>query len=231
MPMSQLRFLSVCLAALFATSASFAAPEVFDDYRQAITKAKESGKLIAWILARSPDQAGDRVKQWVREELILNEKQVVIAHCKPVDSATVKLFSARFGQDTSKMPLLVVTDAEGKVIAAANGTEQEPYKKAIQEALAQAGISNTVTVKTNKEAEMLREAFGQTESGEVTMTNPRTWTFKNGALVDAALLRATGDKGTLIKKNGEKFDINFADLAPTDIAFLTQVLGRSPLLK
>ncbi len=238
--MIRMRPFRYCLALLAALTAGHftaipagAAPQIFSDYREAIVKAKETKSIIAWILVRDFDKVGDQVKQWVREDLIISDKGIVVAHCRTGDSTAMKLFSGKFGQDTSKTPLLVVTTFDGTVLSSAGGAEQEAYQTAMKEGREKGGLGDgTLAVTTsNKDAKMLREVFGKTESGEITMTETRTWTFSNGALVEAALLRASGDTGTLIKKTGEKFDIKFADLAPTDIAYLTKVLGRSPLVK
>jgi hypothetical protein len=143
------------------------------------------------------------------------------------------LFSGRFGQDPALAPLAVIADADGNLIAAPEGNSREHYQAMIESARYKAGFVKPEEPKVAGEkepervgGEIIAMKTEDINEEKLLMTPYRPWLLADGTSFRAALLEAKGAKGIFVlEENKKRVELEFTKLSPSDLAFLTTVLG------
>lgn len=235
---SPLRTFSSLLALMFALGAmqqqAFAA-DTFTSVGEGIKFARENKRLIVFVLGRSFADETKAVQGLIGEELVLHRSEFAVVHCDQGKATDRQLFSDRFKQDVTKLPIAVVTDAQGNLINAASGEDREIYAEMIQvarirtglekdpEKIAEGGVDSDEMGYINKDGvfAMRKSDVG---SQKIALTQVRIWRFKNEATLEAALLEAKDTIGIFRKVDGSTVEVKFDTLSDNDIAFLQQAL-------
>ena len=228
------------MAALPSPSLRAEDPKVFSDLAEGVAHAREGGRLLLFLLVENFAPESDAILEAVNSELATRGAEFAIVRCRYESADHRKLFEERFKQDPSKMPLGVVATAEGEVVIGTNGKSPEAYRIMIKASRIQGGIEKDPDKIASIEAEIAQELedgdemlgdsiFGLKKKDVgptmVLLSEYRTWSFKNGATLDAALLEAKDTIGVFVKRDGSKTEAKFNDLSAGNIAFLTRLLS------
>lgn len=215
-------------------------PKVFGELGEGIAHAREGDRLLLFLLVENFAPESDDILEAVNEELAGRGHEFAIVRCRHESLDHRKLFEERFEQDPDKMPLGVIATTGGEVVTGTNGKAPEAYRIMIKAARIQGGKEKDPAVIASIEEEIAKELedgdemLGDTIFGlkkkdvgpkMLLLSEYRTWTFKNGATLEAALLEAKDTIGVFVKRDGSKQEANFNDLSAGDIAFLTNLLG------
>ena len=236
-----LRLLSIALPILAASllyqpvSLQAEGPKQFIELGKGVAHAKDGDRLVLFLLVETFADETDAILEAINEELDGKGNEFVIVRCQNESAEHRKLFEERFEQDPDKMPLGVVTKANGEVVTGTNGKSPEAYRIVIQASRIQAGYEtdpNKIAalndaIMTDEEA--ASTVFGLKRSDvEVTkhlITKYRDWKFPDGRTMNAALLEANGATGTFILVDGKEQEVDFNTLSDADKGYLTIVLG------
>lgn len=225
------------LSAVLATATVAAEePKVFHDLAEGVASAREGERLLLFLLVENFAPESDAILEAIHEELATRGDEFVIVRCRHESADHRKLFEERFLQNPDKMPLGVIATASGEVIIGTNGKSPEVYRLLIRAARVRGGKEKDPEkiAAIEEEIEESDERIGDSIFGlkkkdlgpkMVLLTDYRTWTFKNGATLEAALLEAKDTIGVFVERDGSRTEANFNDLSPADIAFLTELLG------
>ncbi len=215
---------------------SVAAPHSVADIGEAIAFARENKRLIVFVLATSFSDEAKAVQAILDGELALTGDEFVVVQCNPASAAHRQLFEERLKLETTTLPIVAVTDAQGNLIESASGTGAEAYERLIQLARVKTGLE-----KDPDKIAMLKIASDETglinEDGvvgmrksdvaddRVALTKVRTWTSKDGSTLLAALLEAKDAIGVFVKPDRSTVELRFDSLSDPDIAFLKVALA------
>jgi hypothetical protein len=223
------------LSSLLILSPISAAPHKAGDIGDAIAFARENKRLILFVLGQSFSKEVEAVQAMLDEELALTGDEFVIVNLKQETAAHRQLFEERLKLETKVLPLAAVTDAVGNLIQSASGTEREDYTKLVALARVKTGlekdpvkiaalkIDSSETGYINEDgvfAMRKRDVAGS----RVAITEVRTWKFRNGSTLLAALLEAKDAIGVFLTPEGKTVEHRFDGLSEADIDFLKQAL-------
>lgn len=226
--------LSLALCLVFITSPGRSAPQSFTQIKPAIAAAKEGKKYLFFVLLKNLSEESETVAKIMAEDMVLSEKEFVIVRCKTSQSAHRAIFKDKFKLDPEKAPLAAVTDAEGGLVASASGTDASSYRALVQLARAKVGFEKDtakirkILAKMAKDDHIVDGPTGKeiANMGQdpLFLIKKRTWTFKNGKKMKAALLEAKGATGIFVGDDGVEVERSFNDLSEEDIALLKKTL-------
>ena len=228
--------LTMLASGLLTSTSSLAAPHKAADIAEAIAFAREHKRLILFVLGESFSHDAEAVRKIVDEELALTGDEFVIVHLKEGTAAHRQLFEERLKLDIKALPVAAVTDAVGNLIQSANGTEREDYTKLVQLARVKTGlekdpekiaalqIDSSETGYINEDG-VFAMRKGDVSGGRVAITKVRTWKFKNGDTLLAALLEAKDAIGVFVTPEKQTVEHRFDGLSEADIDFLRQALA------
>jgi len=226
--------LATCLAlALPFASLQAASLRMFSDINAAVENAKLSDRLILFVLLNPQTDSSATVAKMLNDNsLELQPDEFIVVTCSAGEPSHERLFQTNFKQDTSKAPIIVITDFKGTVLSSAVGENTEPeYDKIVMDALIKAGkreapksmvVTTGEITGTSKIFRLMKEDLG----GQVVITEYRTWELVNGEKIEAALLQADGEFGIFRLESGDDVKVKFTDLIPEDIAFLEKALSN-----
>ncbi len=229
--------LPILAASLLFQPASLQAedPKQFIELGKGVAHAKDGDRLVLFLLVETFADETDAILEAINEELDGKGNEFVIVRCQNESAEHRKLFEERFEQDPDKMPLGVVTKANGEIVTGTNGKSPEAYRIVIQASRIQAGYETDPdkiaalndAIMTDEEA--ASTVFGLKRSDvEVTkhlITKYRDWKFADGRTMNAALLEANGANGTFILVDGKELEVDFNTLSDADKGYLTIILG------
>ena len=229
--------LPILAASLLFQPASLKAedPRQFIELGKGVAHAKDGDRLVLFLLVETFADETDAILEAINEELEGKGNEFVIVRCQNESSEHRKLFAERFKQDPDKMPLGVVTRANGEIVIGTNGKSPEAYRIVILASRIQAGYETDPVkiaalndaIRTDEEA--ASTVFGLKRSDlEVTkhlITKYRNWNFADGRTMNAALLEANGATGTFIRVDGKEQEVDFNTLSDADKGYLTIILG------
>lgn len=225
------------IAVLLGANAFAAPPRVFDDAREGIQFAKQDGgnRLILFLLLDGKSDESNKMASLLRGELVLLGNEFVIVQGSTANAADRALFSGRFRQDITQAPLAVIADAGGNLVAAPEGRDREHFQAMIESARLKAGFIKPEDRKVAGEkaaervgGEVIAMKKDDLDEEKLLMTKYRPWLLADGTSFRAALLEAKGDKGIFVLERDKKHvEVEFAKLSPSDLAFLSSVLGAS----
>ena len=229
--------LPILAASLFFQPASIKAedPRQFIELGKGVAHAKDGDRLVLFLLVETFADETDAILEAINEELEGKGNEFVIVRCQNESAEHRKLFTERFEQDPDKMPLGVVTKANGEIVIGTNGKSPEAYRIVILASRIQAGYeTDPDKIATLNDAIMTDEEAASTVFGfkrsdlEVTkhlITKYRNWNFADGRTMNAALLEANGATGTFIRVDGKEQKVDFNTLSDADKGYLTIILG------
>ncbi len=219
---------------IFAASSAFGADlKVFADPRTAIAAAKGEGKHIVFLLWDSKNKDHVKIAQELKLDLEKLKSEFVIANCSHSLKSNLDLFSGRFGKELTKMPIAVVSNAQGEEITSYQGTKDEGYEKMVITARIEGGkVTDPVTLanlkenleKVGQKKGLLAPMVEDLNVRKVAITKMRDWTKKDGSVFKAILLEALGSDGVFVDDKGNSTKVNFMDLSPENLEFLETVL-------
>ncbi len=215
--------------------------QTFSSAGTAVAAAKPGDKLIVFFMASPGDAEQAKIFQAVRSELQDKGNEFVLVTCSSAVAANQDLFTSRFGEDISQLPIAVVSDASGKKLISQGGKLASPYSKMLIKARIESGkvTDEKELAALERELRKIRIADGEIEEptgflgpmtedlkqSKIAITEVRTWTRKDGGTFRAALLEAKGDRGDFVDEAGKVDTVLFNNLSQTDIAFLQGVLS------
>lgn len=233
------------LIGLLAVGATFAQeeeqqmpkPRMFSEVGSAVQYAKGNEQLILFALIDRADTSQAVVKMLNDNTLSLQQKEFVIVTCDSSRTSNMTLFKDRFQQDTSKAPVVVVTNSGGEMLGAKGGQSAfNDYIKVIHDSLIKAGLRED----TEKAPLLAADVGDELVSGSskifaltmddikmknVLLSDYREWTLKDGEKFTAAVLKGAGTHGVFRMKDGSDREVAFGDFSPEDIEFLKTVLS------
>ncbi|MEM7010663.1 MAG: hypothetical protein AAF585_04185 [Verrucomicrobiota bacterium] len=211
-------------------------PRMFSEVGSAIQYAKGNEQLILFALIDRADHSQAVVKMLNDNTLSLQQKEFVIVTCDSSRSSNVTLFKDRFQQDTSKAPVVVVTNSGGEMLGAKGGQSAfNDYIKIIHESLVKAGMREDSSKAPLLAADLGNELVSggskifQMTMDDIKMKNVllsefRDWTLKDGETFNAAVVKGEGEFGVFRMEDGSDREVAFGDFSPEDIEFLKTVL-------
>lgn len=210
-------------------------PRQFIELGKGVAHAKDGDRLVLFLLVETFADETDAILEAINEELEGKGNEFVIVRCQNEKAEHRKLFAERFEQDPDKMPLGVVTKANGEIVTGTNGKSPKAYRIVIQASRIQAGYeTDPDKIAALNDAIMTDEEAASTVFGikrsdiEVTkhlITKYRDWKFADGRTMNAALLEANGATGTFIRIDGKEQQVDFNTLSDADKGYLTIILG------
>ncbi len=223
--------------ALTAASLTAAEPLKFREPREAIAAAKQTDRLIFFLLIEGFEEASQKVEAAMVEAVKKQDGDFfVLGICQHRNLSHRAMFEQRFGKDVSKAPVAVISDAEGNELTGCYGQDPETYVNMLRFARLKAGkFADREEEERLKQQLADEEIIGDTifgltrsmiEPARVFLTPERIWTFKNGDTMKAALLTAEGTNGTFIKEDGSEAVVDFNLLTGREIVYLQQVLRQ-----
>ena len=228
--------LTLLLSSLLTARSTWAAPHKVADIADAIAFARENKRLILFVLGESFSKDAEAVEAIVDEELALTGDEFVVVHLKQGTAAHRQLFEERLKLDIKTLPVAAVTDAVGNLIQSASGTEREEYTRLVALARVKTGlekdpekiaaleIDSDETGYINEDG-VFAMRTSEVAGGRVAITKVRTWKFKNGETLLAALLEAKDAIGVFVTPESKTVEHRFDALSAADIDFLTQALA------
>ena len=224
------------LGSLLVSNSASAAPHKANDIADAIAFAREHRRLILFVLGETFSEQTEAVQKMVDVELAVTGNEFVVVHLKTGTAAHRQLFEDRLKLDIKDLPVAAVTDAAGNLIQSTSGTEQEDYTELVAMARVKTGleknpekiaalkIDSSETGYINEDG-VFAMRKGDVAGSRVALTKVRTWKFKNGDTLVAALLEAKDAIGVFVTPEKKTVEHRFDALSEVDIDFLKQTLA------
>ena len=214
----------------------------FKDPRAAIGAAKSQNKLIVFFLSDSRNEKHEKIGKSLIEELNRMEEDFVFVASSNGSASDKALFSGRFKQDISKLPIAVVSNSTGEAMASYGGDKAIEFQRMLLKAHLKSGkVTNPLELAALKEriknvekrAEQVTDSFlapirDDLKKKKAALTPLRIWEKKDGTKVRAILIEALGTHGKFIDEKGDTFEIDFTTLSQSDVVYLQSVLSRLP---
>jgi hypothetical protein len=195
------------------------APEIFDDFDDAMIEAKNANKLIFVVCLNRNDENSTALEKMIEKNSIyLVPEKCVIYRYRVPDDERVDSFRSHFGVKGEGTPITLMTDAWGKVLGENTGMlAAEGYTAWVQKT----GGTGLVAIPPD-------DLFNLKAAGTLItrkqLIGMRIWTLISGKKVNAALLEANGTMGTFQTEQNEFVELDFNHLIESDKTYLSRHL-------